>query len=261
MRPRDLALLVSLPLVAAVAAPAVAAPAAAQTHAGGLNHAGGAPIIGFGAAAAVSGDEIFVSRPGEFAAFPMPGSEPGSVHMFRRGADGWVEAAAIPAPSGVYGDGFGEALAVEGDVLVVGRPEGEREPGGRVRLRPRRCDVELLGAAGGSGRDAGGCLRFLRGRGGRRAVRRHRRTGTRRQRLGVRLRPVRHGPDVRRAHRIRRAGGTPVSAPPSAWRATWPSWVRPDRSRSASSRRPRHRRRGPVTSSAAAGPNGMRSPG
>jgi len=119
MRPRCLALLVPLiPLVAAVAGPV-----AAQTHAGSLNHAAGAPLIGFGAAAAVSGDEIFVSRPGEFAAFPMPGSEPGSVHIFRRGEDGWVEVAAIPAPSGVYGDGFGEALAVEGDILVVGAPK------------------------------------------------------------------------------------------------------------------------------------------
>ncbi|MYE33666.1 MAG: choice-of-anchor B family protein [Gemmatimonadales bacterium] len=123
MRPRHLALLVSLVPFAA------AAPAAAQTHAGGLNHAAGAPVIGFGAAAAVSGDEIFVSRPGEFAAFPMPGSEPGSVHIFRRGEEGWVEVATIPAPSGVYGDGFGEALAVEGDILVVGAPRENESRG------------------------------------------------------------------------------------------------------------------------------------
>ncbi len=98
-------------------------PAAAQTHAGGPREPAAAPLIGFGAAAAVSGDEIFVSRPGEFAAFPMPGSEAGSVHVFRRGADGWAEVAAISAPSGSYGDGFGEALAVGGDVLVVGAPK------------------------------------------------------------------------------------------------------------------------------------------
>ncbi|WP_420615717.1 choice-of-anchor B family protein [Candidatus Palauibacter sp.] len=126
MRPRHLALLVSLvPFVAAMPAPA-----AAQTHAGGLDHAAGAPIIGFGVATAVSGDEIFVSRPGEVALFPMPGSGPGSVHVFRRsGTDGWVEIAAIPAPSGVYGDGFGEALAVEGDVLVVGAPKENESRG------------------------------------------------------------------------------------------------------------------------------------
>ncbi|MYG20704.1 MAG: hypothetical protein F4208_14365, partial [Gemmatimonadales bacterium] len=124
MRPRHLALLVFLVPFAA------AAPAVAQTHAASLSHAAGAPVIGFGAAAAVSGDEIFVSRPGEFAMFPMPGSEPGSVHVFRRsGPDGWVEIAAIPAPSGVYGDGFGEALAVEGDVLVVGAPKENESRG------------------------------------------------------------------------------------------------------------------------------------
>ena len=136
MRRRDLALLVSLvpfPLVA------VAVPAAAQTHAGGLNDAMAAPIIGFGAAAAVSGDEIFVSRPGEFAAFPMPGSEAGSVHVFRRGADGWAEVVAISAPSGVYGDGFGEALAIEGDILVVGAPK-ENEGRGAAYVFVREGD-------------------------------------------------------------------------------------------------------------------------
>ena len=115
-------------------------PVAAQTHAGGLSNAAPAPLIGFGAAAAVSGDEIFVSRPGEFSAFPMPGSEPGSVHVFRRGADGWAEVAAIDAPSGVYGDGFGTALAVEGDVLVVGAPK-ENESRGAAYVFVREGDV------------------------------------------------------------------------------------------------------------------------
>ena len=136
MRRRDLAFLVSLvpfPLVA------VAVPAAAQTHADGLNDAMAAPIIGFGAAAAVSGGEIFVSRPGEFAAFPMPGSEAGSVHVFRRGADGWAEVTAISAPSGVYGDGFGEALAIEGDILVVGAPK-ENEGRGAAYVFVREGD-------------------------------------------------------------------------------------------------------------------------
>ena len=109
--------------------PGLSAPAAAQTHAGSLDHAAGAPIIGFGVATAVSGDEIFVSRPGEVALFPMPGSGPGSVHVFRRGTEGWAEVAAIPAPSGQYGDGFGEALAVEGEILVVGAPKEDERRG------------------------------------------------------------------------------------------------------------------------------------
>ncbi|WP_419950610.1 choice-of-anchor B family protein [Candidatus Palauibacter sp.] len=108
---------------------AVAGPAAAQTHARSLDDAAAAPVIGFGAAAVVSGDEIFVSRPGEFVAFPMPGSEAGSVHVFRRGADGWTEVATIDAPSGVYGDGFGTALDVAGDILVVGAPKEDEGRG------------------------------------------------------------------------------------------------------------------------------------
>ncbi len=108
---------------------AAAGPAAAQTHAGSLDNAAAAPIIGFGAAAVVSGGEIFVSRPGEFVAFPMPGSEAGSVHVFRRGGGGWTEVATIDAPSGLYGDGFGTALAVVGDVLVVGAPKENEDRG------------------------------------------------------------------------------------------------------------------------------------
>ncbi|WP_420449880.1 choice-of-anchor B family protein [Candidatus Palauibacter sp.] len=115
------------------------APGAAQTHAGSLSEAIAAPLIGFGAAAAVSGGEIFVSRPGEFAAFPMPGSEAGSVHVFRRGTDGWAETAVISAPSGVYGDGFGEALAIEGDMLVVGAPK-ENEGRGAAYVFVREGD-------------------------------------------------------------------------------------------------------------------------
>lgn len=135
------------------------APGAAQTHAGSLNEAFGAPLIGFGAAAAVSGGEIFVSRPGEFAAFPMPGSEAGSVHVFRRGPDGWAETAVVSAPSGVYGDGFGEALAIEGDILVVGAPQ-ENEARGAAYVFVREGDMwsvlERLEAPDGMPGDAFG---------------------------------------------------------------------------------------------------------
>ncbi|WP_419942884.1 choice-of-anchor B family protein [Candidatus Palauibacter sp.] len=111
-------------------------PAAAQTHARSLDDAAAAPLIGFGAAVAVSGGEIFVSRPGEFVGFPMPGSEAGSVHVFRRDEDGWAEVATIEAPSGVYGDGFGTVLAVRNDFLVVGAPkENDRRGAAYVFVR------------------------------------------------------------------------------------------------------------------------------
>ena len=49
--------------------------AVAQTHHGSLDRLDPSALIGFGSATAVAGDEIFVGRPGEFSAFPMPGSE------------------------------------------------------------------------------------------------------------------------------------------------------------------------------------------
>ncbi len=111
-------------------------PATAQTHARSLDDAAGLPLIGFGAAVAVSGGEIFASRPGEFVGFPMPGSEAGSVHVFRRGDHGWVEVATVEAPSGVHGDGFGMALAVRDDFLVVGAPkENDRRGAAYVFVR------------------------------------------------------------------------------------------------------------------------------
>ena len=88
-------------------------------------------MIGFGTAAVVAGDLIFVSRPGEFALFPMPGSGPGSVHVFRRGANSWTEVGVVTAPGGEYGDGFGQALAAQPGLLVVGAP-GEDEGRGAI---------------------------------------------------------------------------------------------------------------------------------
>ena len=101
-----------------------AVPARAQTHGRSLEGTiDASALIGFGTAAVVQGDEVFVSRPGEFSMFPMPGSEAGSVHVFRRDAGGWEEVAAILAPSGTYGDGFGSSVGVAGDVLVIGAPK------------------------------------------------------------------------------------------------------------------------------------------
>ena len=89
----------------------------------GADGSGLAAAIGFGTATAVWGDQILVGRAGEFPAFPMPGSEPGAVHVFSRGADGsWTETETVPAPSGIYGDAFGRSVAVSGGILVVGAP-------------------------------------------------------------------------------------------------------------------------------------------
>ena len=106
------------------------APLFSQTHSQSLNRIDAASLIGFGPATVASGDEVFVSRPGDFVGFPMPGSEAGSVHVFQHGASGWEEVSSVSDPSGTYGDGFGAAIAAFGDVLVVGAPKKNEGRGG-----------------------------------------------------------------------------------------------------------------------------------
>jgi len=97
---------------------AATAPLAAQTA---RTPAAPPSLIGFGSAAVISGNEVYVGRPGEFGLFPMPPSDAGGIHVFRRGADGaWTEANALAASSPAIGDGFGEALAISGNRLLVG---------------------------------------------------------------------------------------------------------------------------------------------
>ena len=76
------------------------APLFSQTHSQSLNRIDAASLIGFGTATVASGDEVFVSRPGDFVGFPMPGSEAGSVHVFRHGVSGWEEVSSVSAASG-----------------------------------------------------------------------------------------------------------------------------------------------------------------
>ncbi len=76
---------------------------------------GAAPTLaqGFGAAVAASPDEVLVGdRGGQTSA--------GRVFVYRRGPDGWTEAATIRASDAEDGDGFGSALALDGDRLLVG---------------------------------------------------------------------------------------------------------------------------------------------
>jgi len=108
-------------LAASLAAPAplqsqTAAPASARAAAGGG--------VGFATAVALQGDELFIGRTGAAVGFPMPPSDKGSVHWFRRNpAGGWTEAASVSASDTEVGDGFGSALAVDGAWLAVGAPE------------------------------------------------------------------------------------------------------------------------------------------
>ena len=117
---------------------AVLAPAtlAAQTFASaGPAGAETSARIGFGASARVAGDLVFVGRPGESALFPMPGSEAGSVHVFRREGDGWTQIARVSTEDVEVGDGFGQSLAVDGDLLIVGAPTEDEGKGAAYVFR------------------------------------------------------------------------------------------------------------------------------
>ena len=97
-----------------------AAPLSAQTLSRDTRPAGLA--TGFGTAIAVAGEEIFVGRSGMTTVLPAPATQNGAVHVFRRDGELWVETATIAPADLEVGDGFGLALAVDGNVLVVGAP-------------------------------------------------------------------------------------------------------------------------------------------
>src|SRR5690606_31175376 len=46
---------------------------------------------------------------------------PGTVYVFRRGAQGWQESARLTAPDAAVRDGFGGALALSGTTLFIGQ--------------------------------------------------------------------------------------------------------------------------------------------
>jgi hypothetical protein len=72
----------------------------------------------FGEAIALDGDTavIGVSRDDDF------GSDSGSVYVFVRSASTWFQQVKIRAPDARSGDRFGEAVALDGDTIVIGAP-------------------------------------------------------------------------------------------------------------------------------------------
>lgn len=67
---------------------------------------------GFGASVVVQGEAMF-------AGAPQSEGAPGTVHVFRRTADGWTDVALLQAPDAAAGDGFGFTLDVDGNTLVT----------------------------------------------------------------------------------------------------------------------------------------------
>jgi choice-of-anchor B domain-containing protein len=107
--------LVSLSLAASLLT--ISAPASGQTFRGASSGS-----IGFGGAALIAGDQVLIGRPGTLIGFPIPASHAGAVHVFRRAGDAWSESGILSAKDAALGDGFGTALAADGNILVVGAP-------------------------------------------------------------------------------------------------------------------------------------------
>ena len=95
----------------------------------------------FGAELALDGETLLVGAPRDDDA----GGDSGSVYVFARTAEGFVESQKLTASDGAAGDAFGSAVAVAGDVALIGAPADdeagsncgsvyvfERGPGGFV---------------------------------------------------------------------------------------------------------------------------------
>ena len=110
------------PIVFATLAVLLSLPADAQTHRTDIDSR--TIVTGFGASIVMSGNEVYVGRPGEMSMFPMPASRAGGVHIFEIGNGSvWSEVGMIGAPDGVPGDGFGTSIAISADLLAVGAPK------------------------------------------------------------------------------------------------------------------------------------------
>ncbi len=84
-----------------------------------LYASGGASGDGFGQAVAIEGAIAVVGAPEDNT---PSGSGAGSVTVFTHVDGNWVELQTLQAPDGATGDAFGSALALAGDLLVVGAP-------------------------------------------------------------------------------------------------------------------------------------------
>ncbi len=77
----------------------------------------------FGRAVAISGDTIVVGAPGEDGGLESTLPDAGAVYIYQRnqgGADAWGEVEILRGYEA--GDAFGQAAALDGDILVVGAP-------------------------------------------------------------------------------------------------------------------------------------------
>jgi len=80
-----------------------------------------APQDQLGAAVAIDGELAVVGAPyHDFA-----GADAGAAFVYRHSPSGWIEEARLVASNGRADDNFGRAVAISGDTIVVGAPQGD----------------------------------------------------------------------------------------------------------------------------------------
>ena len=73
----------------------------------------------FGSAVALDGSVIVVGAP---LAGGAASGDQGAVYVFRKSGSSWSQVAKLVASDGAGGDGFGSAVAMKGDIVVIGAP-------------------------------------------------------------------------------------------------------------------------------------------
>ena len=104
----------------------VATPATAQTTADAPVSA--RAMVGLGTAVAISGNQLFVGRTGEFPDFAVPPGRRGGVHVFELVDGSWTESGELSTDLSA-GSAFGAAIAVDGDRVLVGAPKANDATG------------------------------------------------------------------------------------------------------------------------------------
>jgi len=77
-----------------------------------------AAVAEFGSAVALDGEVLAVGAPND----PRPADHAGAAYVFRRSGSSWLQQARLAPPDAAAFDEFGSAVAISGDVLVVGSP-------------------------------------------------------------------------------------------------------------------------------------------
>jgi hypothetical protein len=94
----------------------------------------------FGAAVALSDTTLVVGALYEFPCTPVAAAHGGTAYVFERNQDGWVQTDRLTGPEGgAAGDGFGSAVAIEQDTLIVGAmfADSEARDGGAAYVFTR----------------------------------------------------------------------------------------------------------------------------